>query len=317
MEFKNTKLEEFNSYIKNRQVAVIGLEINNLPLLEYLHDKEARVTIFDPKTIEEIPKEALETIKANKNKCFLGRNYLKYLKGFDLIFRAPNYLPNIPEIAEEENRGAIVTTEIELIIKMSPSKIIGITGNDEINTITNMISKTMKKSGKKYYIGGSNQKSLFGEIEKMEPEDIVLLQLNNAELMEMEVSPQISIINNMDENESNIHEDYGEYGSFEKNIFRNQNEDGILILNYDNETVREFEKEAKGKVIFFSCKEKINNGYILDEGVIKECEDGLRQHIVNTKEIKIKEISNYQNAMITLAVTKGIVDVETVISIIK
>ena len=53
----NEKLNEFNEYIKFRKVAVIGLGVSNLPLLDYLHDKKANVTIFDDRTIDELPKE--------------------------------------------------------------------------------------------------------------------------------------------------------------------------------------------------------------------------------------------------------------------
>ena len=59
---KNEKLEEFNNYIRFRKVAVIGLGVSNLPLLEYLHEMKARVTVFDEKTINDIPKEIMDKI---------------------------------------------------------------------------------------------------------------------------------------------------------------------------------------------------------------------------------------------------------------
>ena len=43
----NKKLEEFNSYLKNKKVAIIGLGVSNLPLLKYMNKKEAIVTVFD------------------------------------------------------------------------------------------------------------------------------------------------------------------------------------------------------------------------------------------------------------------------------
>ena len=47
MEYTNGKLMEFNSYIKYRKVAIIGLGVSNLPLLDYLYQQKANVTIFD------------------------------------------------------------------------------------------------------------------------------------------------------------------------------------------------------------------------------------------------------------------------------
>ena len=54
MNFENGKLKEFNEYIRFRKVAVIGLGVSNLPLLDYLYEKKAQVTVFDERTIDEI-----------------------------------------------------------------------------------------------------------------------------------------------------------------------------------------------------------------------------------------------------------------------
>ena len=45
----NTNLEEFEKYARGKKVAIIGIGVSNLPLLEYFYDLNARVTIFDSK----------------------------------------------------------------------------------------------------------------------------------------------------------------------------------------------------------------------------------------------------------------------------
>ena len=52
MAYINEKLEEFNSYIQFRKVAIIGLGVSNIPLLDYLYEKKANVTVFDDRNIE-------------------------------------------------------------------------------------------------------------------------------------------------------------------------------------------------------------------------------------------------------------------------
>ena len=52
MSFFNSKLEEFNRYINGKKVAIIGLGVSNLPLLDYLYENKARVTVFDNKELE-------------------------------------------------------------------------------------------------------------------------------------------------------------------------------------------------------------------------------------------------------------------------
>lgn len=314
---QNDKLEEFNNYIRFRKVAVIGLGVSNLPLLDYLHEQKAYVTVFDQRTIDQIPSEVMDKITEYSFEFSLGETYLSKLQGFDLIFRSPSCLPTIPELVAEADRGAIVTTEIELLIKMCPAKIIGVTGSDGKTTTTSLIYAILKDAGYNAWLGGNIGTPLFTKLPEMKAEDIVVLELSSFQLMEMNVSPSISVITNITPNHLNIHKDYEEYIDAKKNIFKYQDENGILILNYDNEITRECGKEAIGKVIYFSSQEKLENGYIVDEGVIKECEDGIRKHIMECKSAKLRGIHNYQNICTALAATKTLVDTEKAIETIK
>lgn len=316
--YVNEKLIEFNEYLRFRKVAVIGLGVSNLPLLDYLHDKKAIVTIFDDRTIDELSKDIIDKITNYGFAFSFGKNSLEKLNGFNLIFRSPSCLPTKPELENEIKRGAIVTTEIELLMKMCPAKIIGITGSDGKTTTTSLINAILKDAGYKTYLGGNIGTPLFTKLEEMQPEDIVVLELSSFQLMGMEVSPNISVITNITPNHLNIHKDYEEYIEAKKNIFKYQKENDIVVLNYDNEITRNCAKEANGKVIFFSRKEKLDNGYIVDGDIIKVCKDKIRKHILNVNDVILRGQHNYENIATALAATSTLVDtdkaVETLIN---
>ena len=59
MEYINEKLNEFNDYIRFRKVAIVGLGVSNLPLMEYLYEKKANVTVFDERDIDSISKDIM------------------------------------------------------------------------------------------------------------------------------------------------------------------------------------------------------------------------------------------------------------------
>lgn len=317
MSYKNERLEEFNNYLKNRKVAIIGLGVSNIPLLDYMNDKEARVTVFDDRTIDKIPQEALEKIRKYEINSYFGEESLKNLKGFDIIFRSPSCMPNRPEIQEEVEHGAILTSEIEMVLQMSPSTIIGVTGSDGKTTTTTLIYEIIKQKGYKCFLGGNIGTPLFTKIEEMFPEDIVVLEMSSFQLMEMEISPHISVITNISPNHLNIHKDYEEYINAKKNIFKYQDSNGIVVLNYDNEITREMAKEANGKVIFFSSSEKLDDGMILDGDTIKECKDRVRRHILDTKNIKLRGKHNYENVCSAISATSSLVDIDTQIDAIS
>ena len=250
-------------------------------------------------------------------KCLFGKTYLSKLHGFDLILRSPSCLPTIPELQEEAERGAIVTTEVELLMKMCPCQIIGVTGSDGKTTTTTLIYEILKKARYNCYVGGNIGIPLFTKLNEILPDDKVVLELSSFQLMGMEISPDISVITNITPNHLNVHKDFEEYIEAKKNIFKYQDRDGILILNYDNEITRNCAAETKGKVIFFSSKEKLDNGYIVEGDVIKECDDKLRKHIVSSKELIIRGRHNYENICSAIAATKTLVDLQTTIDVIK
>ncbi len=317
MSFKNKKLEEFNEYIKFRKVAIIGLGVSNIPLLDYMYSKNAKVVVFDERDIEAIPKQIMDKITNYGFQFYLGKNCLQNLIGFDIIFRSPSCLPTKPELQEEEKRGAIVTTEIEMLMKMCPCKIIGVTGSDGKTTTTSLINSILQKAGYHTYLGGNIGTPLFTKLSDMKPEDIVVLELSSFQLMGMEISPHIAVITNITPNHLNIHKDYEEYIEAKKNIFKYQKEEDILVLNYDNDITRNCAKEANGKVIFFSGKEKLDNGFIVDGKIIKECEDRIRKHIFNGEEAILRGHHNLENIATAIAATNTLVSIEDATKAIK
>ena len=317
MEYKNEKLEEFEKYIVGKKVAIIGLGVSNLPLIDYFYDKKAKVTIFEGREKEKISAEILSKINNYKMELYTGKEYLSTLSGFDLILRSPSCLPTVPELEKEAERGAVVTTEIELLMKMCPCQVIGITGSDGKTTTTTLIYEVLKNAGYNTYVGGNIGTPLFTKLNEIKPDDKVVLELSSFQLMEMDISPDIAVITNISPNHLNVHKDYQEYIDAKKNIFKFQNENGIVVLNYDNEITRKCGEEAKGKAIYFSSNYKLEEGYIVDGDTIKLCQDGLRKHIVNTKDLVIKGAHNYENICCVLAATATLVDQSDAIETIK
>ena len=316
MKFVNEKLEEFNNYIKNKRVAIIGLGVSNVPLIDYLYNLGSKIMVFNNKPIDTLDSNILDKIYEYKIEYSFGENYLSKLNGFDVIFRTPSCRPDLPEIQREVERGAILTSEIELVLKLCTGKTIGITGSDGKTTTTSLIYEILKEENLNCYLGGNIGIPLFTKIADMKPEDYIVLELSSFQLMNMDISPDIAVVTNITPNHLDIHKSYEEYIESKANIFKYQNENNLLVLNYDNEITKQFTKASKSKVTYFSSKQKLNNGLILDNGVIKECENGLRRHIVNTKNIKLRGIHNSENICAAIAATNGIVSVDSQIKAI-
>ena len=316
MEYKNEKLEEFNNFLDGKQVAIIGMGVSNIPLLDYFYDKNAKVTVFSTNALSD---EIMAKINKYRYEVELGEDNLSRLKGFDIIFRSPSALPTKHEFQSAVKKGAILTSEIEMVLKLAPCKIIGVTGTEGKTTTTSLIYEICKKAGYNCFLGGNIGKPIFTKINQMKPEDIVILELSSFQLMGMTVSPNIAVVTNIFPDHLNVHKSYEEYQDAKKSIFRNQTEEGIVILNKDNEITEKFADEVKGKVIFFSSTKKLKNGYVYDreDGFIKKCTDGKCEKILNKNDIKLRGIHNYENICAALAATETVASKEAQIEAVK
>lgn len=308
MEYTNGKLVEFNNYLKGRSVALVGLGISNIPLIDYLHDVGALVTVFDRKQVSYIDSKVIEKIINYGMEYYFGEDYLDELGEFDMIFRSPSCLPTNPELVREAKRGAIVMTEVEMFMELCPCKIIGITGSDGKTTTASLIYEILKEAGYHCYLGGNMGEPIFNKIYDIKPDDIVVLEFSSLQLMDMKISPNISVITNIFDTHIKIHSSFEEYVNAMKNIFVHQDEDDTVILNYDCEITKNLALEAPGNIIFYSSKNKIPNGYMVDEDIIKICRNGLRSHLLDTKRMILKGAHNFENATAAISATKDLVE---------
>ena len=59
-----------------------------------------------------------------------------------------------------------------------------------------------------------------------------------------------------------------DYASMKENITNNETKDDTCVLNYDNEYTRDFADRCPAKVVFFSTKEKLADGFYLENDEI-------------------------------------------------
>ena len=294
----NSKLIDFNNKLKESRIAIIGLGVSNIPLLDYLYELNCDVEIFSDKKID---------MDLSKYNYKVHENDLEDLVGFDIIFRSPGCLPTRAEIVKEIERGAYVTTEVEEVIKLTPSKVIGITGSDGKTTTTTLIDLVLRSCGYKTFLGGNIGTPLFTKIEEMTDKDIVVLELSSFQLIGMNVSPDISVITNISPNHLDKHKDMDEYINAKMNIFKYSG--SLVVLNDDNEITKNF--KSNRTIRYFSRNHKTNSFYINGNYIYFN-----NKEILDCKSLKIRGVHNYENICACLAATYDLIDMNKAIKAI-
>lgn len=99
---ENLKLDAFERNIKGKRVAVIGLGVSNIPLIDYLHNLMAKVTVFDERDISKLDEKTVNKIEGYGFELVTGKNALHFLRGYNIIFRSPSCLPTTLQLVSEQ-----------------------------------------------------------------------------------------------------------------------------------------------------------------------------------------------------------------------
>ena len=305
--------ESLSIYLQNKRCTVVGLGVSNLPLIDFLLSHGACVTARDQKERTEIEALALE-LEGKGISLFLGTNYLEGIDE-DLIFRSPGLRPDHPAFVSAVERGAILTSEMELFLELTTATVIGITGSDGKTTTTTLTGKILEEACRargrgKVFVGGNIGTPLLPRVFEMTDKDFAVIELSSFQLQTMRRSPMISAVTNVTENHLNWHLGMEEYVEAKCNIFRHPPA-RVLVTNAENEITANFCDTFDGKRILFSSKKRSRADFSAQKSTLTVYEkdgtiildDGTPHAMLNVSDIHVPGRHNVENFMTAIALT--------------
>ena len=310
-------------FSSEKSVAVVGLGVSNLPLVRFLAARGFRITARDRKDKDALGDLVPELRSLGVVLC-TGEDYLKDLTE-DVIFRSPGIRPDLPAFLEAVARGALLTSEMELFLELTPAKVIGITGSDGKTTSTTITGKLLEAECQarrcgKTYVGGNIGRPLLPDLDEMTDKDFAVLELSSFQLQTMKRSPRLSAITNLSPNHLNWHTGMEEYIAAKANIYTHAPCERV-VLNAENELTKSLGETADLPITWFSSKKASKEEFSLkeaDHAVYKK--DGwitlwngkAEQKLLEVSRIRLPGIHNLENYMTALALTEGLVSNESI-----
>ena len=301
-------LNEWKKKAVGCEMAVVGIGVSNLPLIRFLVSCGAVVTAHDKRSAQELG-DTYRELKELGVELKLGEHYMDEIScTAKIVFKTPGIRYDVPALKKVAEHGAKITSEMELFFKLCPARKIAVTGSDGKTTTTSLIYDMLCRSGYTCYLGGNIGRPLIGEIEEIKADDIAVLELSSFQLHTMKQSPDIAVITNVTPNHLDWHKDFDEYKDSKKAIFAYQNENGKVILNYDNNITRIFGDEANNAT-YFSSSQILENGYCLKENYIVYMKNGIIQrNVLDIRDIYIPGMHNIENYMAAIAATDSLIN---------
>lgn len=319
---------DFLQRIKGVRCAVVGLGVSNRPLIRFLLDAGAVVTARDQKAREELFEDAAlwESLGA---RLILGDEYLDALDE-QVIFRSPGLRPDLPQFRNAVARGAILFSEMELFLELTPATVIGITGSDGKTTTTTLTGLFLedvcqKRGFGRVYVGGNIGTPLLPRVGEMTSNDFAVVELSSFQLMSMHHSANIAAVTNLSPNHLNWHTDMDEYVAAKTHIYSHA-PCRRLVTNAENEITRTLACDAPLPKTYFSSKRHNVSEFDLgaDDCAVFEKDgsvvlfDGKAERVMlNVADILLPGVHNMENYMTAISLCADWVTPETVTAIAK
>ena len=234
---------------------------------------------------------------------------------------SPGISLETPFVSVLEENEIPVISEIELAWRYEKGTVVGITGTNGKTTTTSLIGAVMQAElgEERAFVAGNIGIPYTKEVVKSAPDTVSVLELSSFQLETVRTfHPHVSVIMNITPDHLNRHHTMENYAATKARIAMNQMEEDYCILNYDDARLRAFAEECPARVIFFSTREVLSDGYFLQDKALYRSVDGEPEHLLDTDELNLVGRCNYENVLAALAAADAMcVPMDTALSAVR
>lgn len=298
MEMK--ELKKINIY-QNKKVLVLGLAKSGVSAARLLNDLGAFVTVNDGKPFSENP--AAQDLLDAGIKVITGSHPLELLdEDFALMVKNPGIPYSHPLVQKALAQNLPVITEIELAYQISEAAIIAITGTNGKTTTTTMIEHILNASlsDHKAWLSGNIGYPASTVARNVAQNDQLVMEVSSFQLMGIKnFHPHIAVLTNLYAAHLDYHGSRQSYVAAKWRIQENMTADDFLVLNWDQEEIRQLAQKTAATVVPFSTENAVEGAY-LSKGVLYYKGEA----IMAASQLGVPGSHNIENALAAIAAAK-------------
>jgi UDP-N-acetylmuramoylalanine--D-glutamate ligase len=289
--------------LNGKKVLVVGLARTGLATAKFLKAKGSMVSTTEIKSLEEMG-EAFEEMKGTGISMEWGGHRKETFLRQDLIVVSPGVDLKVEPIQEALKKGIRVISEVELAYHFIHVPIIAVTGTNGKTTTTLLVGEMLKESRKRVGVGGNVGDPLILFADGGDQWEVLVTEISSFQLEAIEdFRPKLSVLLNITEDHLDRHPTYADYIQAKAKIFTNLTSDDVAVLNRDDSIVMKLGKGVQAKKVFFSLKERLDEG-AFSNGKHITLRLGPKEEEYPLTKTPLQGIHNVENMMAALTTAK-------------
>lgn len=310
-----------------RRIVMLGLARQGVALARYLAQAGARVVVSDVQPPERLGAQ-LAALSGLPIEYVLGGHPESLLEGADLVCLTGGLATDQPIVQAARRRGLPLSNDSQIFLEVCPPGVttVGITGSAGKTTTTTLVGRMLqaaaeqedKEAGShsphshtptprhRVWVGGNIGNPLIGEVGRMQPGDVAVMELSSFQLEIMTRSPRVAAVLNLTPNHLDRHGTMAAYTEAKSQILRHQGPDGVAVLGRDDAGARGLASLAPGQVVWFSAEQPVERGAYLEAETICCRWDRAAVPVLHVAEIALRGAHNVLNVLAACAISGAV-----------
>ena len=285
-----------------KRVLIVGMARSGIAAAQLLCREGAAVTVNDMKPREAFG-EKLDALNGLPISFRMGEDGIDALKNQDLLVISPGVPIDAPIVKAAREMGVPVTGELETASRIAKGSLVAVTGTNGKTTTVSLLGAMFEAAGKVAHVCGNIGYPMSAAAMESRYDHVIVAEVSSFQLETTETfHPLTAAVLNVTEDHLNRHGTMEVYTGLKRHIFDAQDESNFAVLNYDDPACRKMAEELKGKVLFFSRLQEVEQGAFVRDGQIILRVGDEEKAVCGTEEIRIPGPHNLENALAAAAV---------------
>lgn len=305
-----------NIDIRNIKISVIGAGKSGAAAALLAARKGANVILSDSGN-PTLSEETLEKLKSSSISLEFN-GHTEKIYDCDFIVTSPGIPLDSDVLKKAFSKGLRIYSELEFASWFAKGKIIAITGTNGKTTTTALTHYILKNAGFNSFVGGNIGEAFSNFADKTNDNSISVLEVSSYQLDLIETfKPHVAVILNISPDHLDRYQNnFSKYIESKFRITSNLGQGDLFIYNRDDENISK--NLVRGKFLtqsFSVIDSNFASAFLSDNKIFIRVRDDLdlpdtffekTLMVIDTREMLLKGIHNYYNAMAAILATRFI-----------